>query len=112
MEDFLNLINHSKAEEHHKEIYGKKKHEGKLSHELIAGAVGFEAYKAYEKKCAEDGHPSSHALAKEIIAGIAAAEIDKLIETKGLDLIDEEKAKHHAKEAAKKLYSENYENDD
>jgi hypothetical protein len=33
---------------------------------------------------------------KELLAGFAAAEVDKLVETKGLDYIDREKAKRHA----------------
>ncbi len=37
-------------------------------------------------------------MAKEILAGIAGAEVDKLFETKGLDFLDREKAKHHARQ--------------
>ncbi|RIA86286.1 hypothetical protein C1645_856478 [Glomus cerebriforme] len=106
--DFLKEFNHSTAKEHHEKVYGEKKHEGSLSHELIAGAAAFEAYKAYEKKREQEGH-HDHALAKEILAGLAAAETDKLIETKGLDYIDKEKAKRDAKHAAEKLYSDKYE---
>lgn len=40
-------------------------------------------------------------MAKELIAGIAGAEVDNLFETKGLDLMDLEKAKHFAKKEAK-----------
>lgn len=47
-------------------------------------------------------------MAKEILAGLAGAEVDKLFETKGLDTIDREKAKHHARENAKSLYDEQY----
>jgi len=43
-----------------------------------------------------------------IVAGIAAAEADKLFETKGLDMFDRERAKRHASEQAKKLYEEKY----
>src|SRR2546423_1403748 len=85
----------------------KKKHEGHLSHEIIAGAAAFEAFRAYEKKREKEGHHSNHALAKEMLAAIVAAEADKLIETKGLDYLDREKAKKDAKHAAEKLYSGN-----
>ncbi|MFE3194068.1 DUF3759 domain-containing protein [Nocardia sp. NPDC059240] len=71
-------------------------HKAKLSHELIGGAAGFEAMKAYENHCAANGKPASHALAKELLAGFAAAECDKLFETKGLDAWDREEAKRHA----------------
>lgn len=54
------------------------------------------------------GKEVSHSTAKEILAGLAAAEADKLIETKGLDYIDAEKAKHHAKKQAEQLYDDHY----
>lgn len=40
------------------------------------------------------GKPVSHALAKEMLAGFAGAEVDKLAETKGMDEYDRERAKH------------------
>ncbi len=54
------------------------------------------------------GKPVSHQFAKELLVGIAGAEVDRLAETKGLDFIDREKAKHHAKEAAENMYEEHY----
>ena len=78
-------------------------HEAKLSHELIAAAASYEvlvfsgvtrsysltsgpsqAAKAYEKHCAENGKPASHAKAKEIMAGFAGAFVDRMVETKGV----------------------------
>lgn len=50
----------------------------------------------------------SHAFAKELVAGFAAAEVDKLAETKGEDWFDREKAKRHAKENAERMYDEHY----
>ncbi|CAG8499857.1 hypothetical protein C2G38_560095 [Gigaspora rosea] len=94
---------------HHDDVYNDKKHKGHLTHEIIAGAAAFEAMKSYEKKKAEaSGQKDKHAFLKEALAGIAAAEAEKLFETKGLDAIDREKAKHAAKENAKKLYEEKY----
>ncbi len=54
------------------------------------------------------GKPVSHQFAKELLVGFAGAEVDKLVETKGLDYIDREKAKHQAKEQAEHLYDEHY----
>ncbi|EDR09955.1 CipC1 protein, concanamycin induced protein C [Laccaria bicolor S238N-H82] len=71
-------------------------HKATLSHELIAAAASYEAAKAYENHVAENGQPTSHAKAKEILAGFAGAFVDREAETKGLDYIDREKAKHHA----------------
>jgi hypothetical protein len=54
------------------------------------------------------GKPVSHQFAKELLVGFAGAEVDKLAETKGLDFIDREKAKHQAKQQAEHLYDEHY----
>nr|GAT51316.1 predicted protein [Mycena chlorophos] len=88
-------------------------HKAELSHELIAAAASFEAAKAYEKHCAENGKPQSHALAKELLAGFAGAFIDRTVETKGLDFVDKEKAKRaaaqqHDEEFTEEVYVENY----
>lgn len=81
-----------------------------MSHELLGGAAAFEAMKAYEDHLAKNGKPDSHALAKEIFAGLAGAALDRLIETKGLDTVDKIQAKRHAQQEADRLYTENYQN--
>lgn len=43
-----------------------------------------------------------------MLAAAAGFEVDKLVETKGLDMIDREKAKHHAKQQAERMYDEQY----
>ncbi|GLB33841.1 putative protein of unknown function (DUF3759) [Lyophyllum shimeji] len=83
-------------------------HKAALSHELIAAAASYEAAKAYEEHVAQNGNPPSHAKAKEIFAGFAGAFVDRMVETKGLDYIDKEKAKHHAHEQAAERLSEGY----
>ncbi|RKO86488.1 hypothetical protein BDK51DRAFT_33039 [Blyttiomyces helicus] len=99
----------SKHDDNHDQVYGAdKKHHSSWTHEIIAGAAGFEAMKVYEKHVAANGKPASHALAKELLAGFAAAEADKLAETKGLDLVAKEKAKHDAKKKAESLYDQQY----
>ncbi len=54
------------------------------------------------------GKPVSHSFAKEMIAGIAGAEVDRLAETKGEDFVDRERAKHHARVNAEALYDNHY----
>ncbi|KAK0549542.1 hypothetical protein OC845_003080 [Tilletia horrida] len=70
----------------HDQVYGDQ-HEGKLSHEVLAGGAAFEAMRAYEKHEEANGKPENHQLAKELVAGFAGAEVDKLFETKGLDYL-------------------------
>ena len=92
-------------------------HKAELSHELIAAAASYEAAKAYEKHVAANGKPDNHAQAKELLyvasyplrhnvprfshvsysAALSGGFIDRIVETKGLDFVDKEKAKHHAK---------------
>ncbi|EJD53785.1 hypothetical protein AURDEDRAFT_133465 [Auricularia subglabra TFB-10046 SS5] len=75
-------------------------HKAHLSHELIAAAASYEAAKAYEEHVAVNGKPPSHAKAKEILAALSGAFIDNVVETKGLDFVDKERAKHDAKKRA------------
>ncbi|KZP33021.1 hypothetical protein FIBSPDRAFT_1036627 [Athelia psychrophila] len=82
---------------------GLQQHEPKKMHELIGGAAAYEAAKAYENR---SGKPSEHAKAKEIMAGLAGAFIDREIETKGLNFIDRERAKAHANQQIENDYSE------
>ena len=54
------------------------------------------------------GKVVNHQFAKEMLVGIAGAEVDKLFETKGLDFLDKEKAKRHAEKQAEHLYDQQY----
>jgi len=80
----------------------------KWTHEAFGAAAGFGAMKVFEDRQRSEGKPVSHALAKEMIAGIAAAEVDRLAETKGADFVDREVAKHHAKKQAEQMYDTQY----
>lgn len=103
---------HDDSQRHYQDIYNIQEvqphHKSSLGHEAIAGAAGFAAMKAYESHLRASGQEPSHALMKEILAGIAAAEVDKLVETKGLDWIDRHKAKKLAEKQAHALAEERY----
>ncbi|KAI8340259.1 hypothetical protein BC941DRAFT_419935 [Chlamydoabsidia padenii] len=99
---------------HHEETYNRlqqidkvneQEHKAEWTHELLAGAAGFEALHLLNKKKKEQGGEVDHALAKELLAGFASASVDGFVESKGMNWIDKQKAKHHAKEEAEKLYS-------
>ncbi|KAB8265129.1 hypothetical protein BDV32DRAFT_63168 [Aspergillus pseudonomiae] len=96
------------SEEAHRRMQEPEKHEGHLSHELIAGAASFAGMKAWEDHQRKEGKPVSHAFAKEALAGFVGSQVDRLIETKGRDKFDEIKAKKHAKENAERMYDEHY----
>eukprot|EP00249_Psilotum_nudum_P025193 c29440_g1_i1 orf=84-470(+) len=79
-----------------------------FGHELIGGAAAFAGMKAFEDHQRAEGKPVSHQFAKELIAGFAGAEVDRLAETKGEDFVDRERAKHEAKKRAENLYDQQY----
>jgi len=89
--------------------FNQAPHKAELSHDLIGGAAAYEAAKAYESHVAKNGKPDSHAKAKEIFAGLAGAAVDRLVETKGLDYVDKEKAKRQAEsQISDQLASDTY----
>ncbi|KAJ6130303.1 CipC-like antibiotic response protein, partial [Penicillium capsulatum] len=96
------------SDDAHREVYGEKKHESSWGHELIAGAASFAGMKAYEDHQRKEGKTVKHAFAKEAIAGLVGAEVDKLAETKGMDEADRIKAHHHAKKNAEEMYDHHY----
>lgn len=103
-----------------------EEHKAKFSHELIGGAAAYEAMKAYEEHQEKNGSfdllsspmiqstnilsgkPDSHAQAKEILAGLAGAFIDREVETKGLDFVDREKAKYHARQQLEEASAQDF----
>ena len=64
--------------------------------------------KAYEDHCRDTGETVSHGKMKELLSGFAAAEVDNLVETKGLDFLDREKMKDLAAHQAHVLANEKY----
>lgn len=50
---------------------------------------------------ADGSKPQSYEMAKEIMAGLAGMEADKLAETRGLSEVDKERAKYEAQQRAK-----------
>lgn len=68
--------------------------------------------KMFEDKQRRDGKPVSHAFAKELIAGFAAGEIDKLAETKGEDWVREHRMREKSQKQAEHLYDQHYGQDD
>ncbi|KAG1842009.1 hypothetical protein DFJ58DRAFT_66360 [Suillus subalutaceus] len=89
----------SEESQAHSQVTGG--HSAKLSHELLASAASYEAAKAYEKHVQKNGKPANHAMAVELLAALTGGFVDRIAETKGMDALDKEKAKHAANERAK-----------
>jgi deoxyribodipyrimidine photolyase-like uncharacterized protein len=96
-EAYEQIVSVEEPTEHHKAAW---------THELLGSAAAFAAMRAYDKKREADGIPQDHALAKELLAGLAGGAVDNLIESKGMDWVDRHKAKKHAEEEAEKLYTQ------
>ncbi|RMZ89983.1 hypothetical protein DV736_g2774, partial [Chaetothyriales sp. CBS 134916] len=98
------------AREASRDVYasGQTQHEAKWTHELLGGAAAFEGVKLWEDHQRSQGKPVSHSFAKEALAGIVGATVDRLVETKGLDKLDEEKARRHAHKTAENIYDNHY----
>ncbi|KAF2422180.1 hypothetical protein EJ08DRAFT_701729 [Tothia fuscella] len=79
-----------------------------LSHEVLAGAASFGAFKMFEDRQRKEGKPVSHQFAKEMLVGLAGVEVDRLAETKGADYVDRERAKHDARRNAERMYDDHY----
>ncbi|KAJ7127005.1 hypothetical protein C8R44DRAFT_111143 [Mycena epipterygia] len=90
------------------QVSNGKVHKSDMTHELLAGAASFAAAHEYEKHCAANGKPTSHAEAKELLAGFAGAFIDKEVESHGLDFVDKEKAKYDAHKNASQAIASDY----
>ncbi|EGO24829.1 hypothetical protein SERLADRAFT_438431 [Serpula lacrymans var. lacrymans S7.9] len=88
----------------HQEVTGGG-HKAKISHELIAAAASYEAAKAYEHHVKANGKPANHQKAIELVAALTGGFIDRLAETKGMDEVDKERAKHDANKRAESALS-------
>ncbi|KAK0615922.1 hypothetical protein B0T17DRAFT_496994 [Bombardia bombarda] len=108
----MGFFNFGDARDARNEVYNTDtytpEHKAKFSHEMIGGAAAFEAMHIWEKEQRKEGKTVDHAFAKEALAGLAAAETDKLFETKGLDFVDREQARRHASRQAEQLYDQQY----
>jgi len=82
----------------YEQVNDKKK--AHFSHELIAGAAGFAAMKAFEDHNKKEGKEVKHKFAKEMLAGLAMAGAVKLVEEKIPNATAEHKRKAAAEAAA------------
>ncbi|KAI8093129.1 uncharacterized protein BX664DRAFT_328994 [Halteromyces radiatus] len=75
------ILKEEELDHAHKKVYHEKK--SHASHQLLAGAVAYQAVKIWEKQQEEKGEEVSHGTLKKVVASIAAAELVKLIEERG-----------------------------
>lgn len=90
------------------EVYGGRVPHHEISHELLAGAAGFEAMRLYEHHREREGISEHHELGKELLASFAAAEVDKHFERGRFGHLDREQARLRAREQAGYLWQQQY----
>ena len=86
------------------QVYGNEYPRHQVTHELLAGAAGFEAMRMYEHHREREGIVEHHELGKELLAGFAAAEIDKHFERGHYGHLDRERARYAAQQQADYLW--------
>jgi hypothetical protein len=104
----MGLFDRDRAHNAHGQVYGGQLPHAQVTHELLAAAAGFEAMRMYEHHREREGSAVHHQLAKEMIAGFAAAEVDKHFEQGRLGHLDREQARLLATQQAHHFFDQQY----
>jgi len=96
------------AQDAYDQVYDEDRPRHEITHELLAGAAGFEAMRMYEHHRENEGIPEHHELAKELLAGFATAEVEKHFENGYYNHLDREEAAFQAQQQANFLYDQQY----
>jgi Protein of unknown function (DUF3759) len=104
----MGFFDMSGAQDAYGQVYDDQRPRHEITHELLAGAAGFEAMHMYEQHREDEGITEHHELGKEMVAGFAAAEVDKHLENGYYDHLDREQAQQQAQQQANYLYDQQY----
>jgi hypothetical protein len=104
----MGLFGRERAEMAYGQVYGGQMPHADVTHEVLAAAAGFEAMRMYEHHREREGIVEHHELGKELIAGFAAAEVDKHFERGSFGHLDREQARFQAQQQAVGMYDQQY----
>src|SRR6202451_3949833 len=104
----MGLFDFLGAQNAYDDVYGGRRPHHEVSHELLAGAAGFEAMRMYEHHREREGIVEHHELGKEMLAGFAVAEIDKHFQEERYGHLNRSKASGLAREQADSLGQQQY----
>jgi len=104
----MGFLDRLAAREAYDHVYGGGMPRHEVSHELLAGAAGFEAVRMYEHHREREGIVEHHELGKELLAGFAAAEVDKHFQEGRYGHLDRERARRLARDQADHLWRQQY----
>lgn len=102
----MGLFDRFGAQGAHDQVYGGGMAHHDVTHELLAGAAGFEAVRMYEHHREREGIVEHHALGKEMLAGFAVAEVDKHFGSGRFGHLDREQARQQARQQAHHLWDQ------
>jgi hypothetical protein len=97
-----------RARDAYHNVYDDRRPRHEITHELLAGAAGFEAMRMYEHHREREGIREHHELAKELLAGFAAAEIDKHFERGHYGHLNRHEARRLAEQQAYHLWEQQH----
>jgi DNA-binding transcriptional LysR family regulator len=104
----MGLFDRIGAQDAYDQVYGGRTPHHEVSHDLLAGAAGFEAVRMYEHHREREGIVEHHALGKELLAGFAAAEVDKHFDSGRFGHLDREQARLQARQQADYLWQQHH----
>ncbi len=104
----MGLFDRLGAQGAYDQVYGGGMRHGDVTHELLAGAAGFEAMRMYEHHREREGIREHHSLGKELLAGFATAEVDKHFEEGRFGHLDRHQARRQAQQQADYLWQQQY----
>jgi hypothetical protein len=104
----MGLFDFLRARDAYENVYDDQRPRHEITHELLAGAAGFEAMRMYEHHREREGIPEHHELAKELLMGFAAAEVDKHFERGNYGHLNRHEARRQAEQQAYHLWEQQY----
>ncbi len=104
----VGLFHRHGAQDAYDQVYGGGIPHHEVTHDLLAGAGGFEAVRMYEHHREREGIAEHHALGKELLAGFAAAEVDKHFDSGRFGHLDRDQARLQAQQQADYLWQQQY----
>jgi len=90
------------------QVYGGGTAHHDVTHEVLAGAAGFEALRMYEHHREREGIVEHHSLGKELLAGFAAAEVDKHFDQGRFGHLNRNEARNQAQQQADYLWQQQH----
>jgi hypothetical protein len=104
----MGFFDWNQAQDAYGQVYSDDYPRHEVTHELLAGAAGFEAMRMYEHHREREGITEHHELGKELLAGFATAEVEKHFENGYYDHLDREQASMAAQDQADYLWQQQY----